>query len=84
MAKDKMNRGFYFPKGQAFYEYRKTEVGDSRSIAQIEEEIGGSSSQIIRRSRTGSRRRLIQPPLLHSLPLPRLLFPVCPLPRFLL
>ena len=31
---------FYFPKGQAFYEYLvKREVGDSRSIAQIEEEI---------------------------------------------
>lgn len=31
---------FYFPKGQAFYEYLvKREVGDARSIAQIEEEI---------------------------------------------
>ena len=31
---------FYFPKGQAFYEYLvKREVGDTRSIAQIEEEI---------------------------------------------
>ena len=31
---------FHFPKGQAFYEYLvKREVGDSRSIAQIEEEI---------------------------------------------
>ena len=31
---------FYFPKGQSFYEYLvKREVGDARSIAQIEEEI---------------------------------------------
>lgn len=41
LGKGRNNQGlFYFPKGQAFYEYLvKREVGDSRKIADIEEEI---------------------------------------------